>query len=205
MKKIACNFMIVLILILIALPATSAGNGLSDEYTLAGREIFPGIEQDGVTKGAVFIGEVLDSSYQSKGYFSVTIDHDGNGIEACGQQTEIFRFKLVLSLTNIGRLVLVMYQPSAIADWSYDDPNCPFGGFCWNDDTPIRIDDLEDCTIGDLEESLIAEVEPIVLKKQWLGTFGSAFRAVQFASIYGLLIHTPPLVPAVIGYLTFSE
>jgi hypothetical protein len=95
-------------------------------FQLIGREISPGISVGGKTVGAVFLGKFFDQGYTKElGQFSVCLDHNGEGIEVCGAETELIRFKLIMSFNAGGRLVLVApTSAGAVAYWNSNDPDC---------------------------------------------------------------------------------
>jgi len=53
--------------------------------------------------GALFVGKFFDQNYTTElGQFSVILDHNGENIEVCGGETELIRFKLIMSFSRGG-------------------------------------------------------------------------------------------------------
>jgi hypothetical protein len=176
-------------------------------FQLIGREISPGISVGGKTVGAVFLGKFFDQGYTKElGQFSVCLDHNGEGIEVCGAETELIRFKLIMSFNAGGRLVLVGPQlgPADIppvAQWDWDNPGCPNGNCPLIDygSYIVLLSQLTDpqCSQwGDSDEAFIAKVTDFDVARQWLGSYGVGFRG---GSVSGWLVHTPVISPAIFG------
>ena len=168
------------------------------EWKLVGREYFPGILIGGTTVGAAFAGQVKNFEGATVGRFNVNTDHQGGPIEACGATNTLVRFKITMNFFDGRRLVMVM-PPGETADayWGYDDAGCPNGGFnC--EIRSIESIALCDCSdVGDENVSLIANVESIPVKKRRIGSWG--FDDISEGVIEGWLIHTPLIIPAVLG------
>jgi hypothetical protein len=166
------------------------------KYDLKGREYFPGILIGATTFGARFAGQLLNAEGEAIGNFDTVLNHQGGPIEQCGATNTIVYFKLKMKFFDGRRIVLVMpYGDTATADWDWDDAACPYGGrecdfysvenrvLCGSDDNP--------------EVSLVAEVSNIPLSKRRFVSRG--FDEISGGIVYGWLIHTPPIFPAVIG------
>jgi hypothetical protein len=107
----------------------------ADQYTMMGREISPGYPTPDGVEGALFVGNFFDDDGISRGYFILTLGHDGMGVEECSNPddgsgiTELQSFKLVMKFNYGGRLVLAIPTDAfpVFAVWDSDDPNCPDG------------------------------------------------------------------------------
>ena len=146
----------------------------------------------------MFAGKIINDENVVVGHFNVSTDHQDGPIEVCKAFNTLVRFKLTMNFLDGRRLVMVMpYGETAKANWIWDDVNCPDGGRRCGIHS---IDNLElgKCEdVGDPNVSLIAEVETITLNKRKFGSRG--FDEISGGILYGLLIHTPPIFPAVIG------
>ena len=168
------------------------------EYDIIGREYFPGITIGTTTFGAMFAGKVVNDEDVIVGQFNVSLDHQGGPIEACRATNTLVRFRLTMKFFDGRRLVLVMPQgETAEANWIWDDVDCPNGGRGCEIHSleNLELDKCED--VGDPNVSLIAEVGTITLNKRKFGSRG--FDEISRGILYGMLIHTPPFFPAVIG------
>ena len=180
--------------------------GGPQSFQLIGREVFPGINLGGETVGALFVGKFFDA-YGEQGQFSVSLDHNGEGIEQCGGRTTLIRFKLIMSFNAGGRLVLVGPSgPEVAAQWDWNDPedcptlsNCPLISYEDYINLLFRLNEappsLSLC--GERgRPSFIAEVPPFDVVKQRLGSYGVDFTK---GSVRGWLVHTPVVSPAIFG------
>jgi hypothetical protein len=176
--------------------AVRDGDVASLKCDLKGREYFPGITIGLTTFGARFAGQLLNAAGEPIGHFDTVLNHQGGPIEQCGATNTIVYFKLKMNFFDGRRLVLVMpYGDTATADWDWDDPECPYGGrncdfYSVEDRVPCGSDVNPDV-------SLVAEVSTIPLTKRQFGSRG--FDEISGGILYGWLIHTPPIFPAVIG------
>ena len=184
----------------------------SQSFQLIGREVFPGINLDGKTVGALFVGKFFDADGE-QGQFSVSLDHNGENIEVCKGETELIRFKLIMSFNAGGRLVLVGPSgPGVAARWEWNDPaGCPTLSNCplishddyinllsrLNGDPPS----LSSCGASD-GPSFIAEVPPFEVVKQRLGSYGIGFTIGSIQN--GWLVHTPVVSPAIFGIVALQ-
>ena len=168
------------------------------EYGLIGREYFPGIIIGATTFGAMFAGKVVNDEGIVVGHFNVSTDHQDGPIEACKAFNTLVRFRLTIWFFDGRRLVMVMpHGETAKANWIWDDVDCPDGGRGCEIHSidNIELGNCED--VGDPNVSLIAEVGTITLNKRPFGSRG--FVEISGGIVYGWLIHTPPIFPAVIG------
>ena len=204
MKKSLRN----IILVFLALFISSIA--YAQPFYLKGREIYQGYPTSYGVAGATFIGNFFDSpdgvAGDSAGYFTLILGHNANGVELCREQTELISFKLIMNFFPSGRLVLVGPTGGPVyANWDYDDPdcvngNCPLIGyadFLDPDATLIGCDVTSDpYNDNDTASAYIASVPDFHVVKQWFGSWGTPFSG---GSVYGLLVHTPIVSPAIVG------
>jgi len=206
MKK---TFFVLLVAVMFILPASASYAG-DKTLHLVGRELSAGIQIGDVYYAALFLGKIYDARYsRDLGDFSVTLNRVDEGVEQCGQDTRILQFKLKMYFNDGSRLVLVLDEPDAVASWDYDDPFCPDGCIFPGYYAYIAALETEEnpfpsCTLDTDDVALIANVgsefDPIVLRKQWLGSSWSGLaRNARWAELNGWLVHTPLIVPAVFG------
>ena len=193
------------LILAVCLVISFSGFVLADDLTvqLIGRELSPGISLGGKTVGALFVGKFFDQNYTTElGQFSVSLDHNGENIEVCGGETELIRFKLIMSFNGGGRLVLLgPIGGGAAAQWYWDDPACPYGncpliyyGYYIN---LLNLGTPSQCaTVGGPNDAFIAQVQPFQVVKQRLGSYGVGFTG---GSLSGWLVHTPVVSPAIFG------
>lgn len=172
---------------------------------LIGREIYAGREMaDGTVRGALFVGKFFSEDFGTElGRFTVILDHNNVGIEECGGETKLRRFKLILNFHSGARLVLLGPRSEdgvVKAQWVYNDPGCPDGNCpLINYGYYIGLfdsDDLYSC--GEGGNSFIAGVPEFGLRRQWLGSYGTSFIG---GLVSGYLVHTPIISPAIFGSL----
>jgi hypothetical protein len=207
MKK---SLFVLLVTTMVILSA-SVSRAEGKEFQLVGRELSPGIQSGDVYYGALFMGKILNAEYtQEVGDFSVTLNRLDEGVEQCNEDTHMLQFRLVMSFDDGNRLVLVLDDQDVAAHWGYDDPNCAdgciFPGYAYYIDQILNnsFSLCDDYEAGDPNVGLIANLgsvdDPVKLRKQWLGSSMKGFpRYVTHADLYGWLVHTPLLVPAVFG------
>ena len=166
------------------------------KYDLIGREYFPGITIGDTTVGAMFAGIVKNAEGIAVGQFNVFTNHQGGPIEQCGATNILVYFKLTMNFFDGRRLVLLMpYGDTAEANWDWDDAACPYGG---RECDFYSVENRVPCESDvNPEVSLVAEVSNIPLTKRQIGSRG--FDEISGGELYGWLIHTPPIFPAVIG------
>lgn len=172
---------------------------------LIGREIYAGRQMaDGTVRGAFFVGKFFSDNFSTElGRFTVILDHDNVGIEECGGETELRRFKLIMNFHSGARLVLLgpgREDGEVKAQWIYNDPGCPDGN------CPLisygyyiglfESGDLSGCGGGG--NSFIAGVPEFGLRRQWFGSYGTSFIG---GLVSGYLVHTPIISPAIFGSL----
>lgn len=180
---------------------------------MIGREIYAGREMaDGTIRGALFVGKFFNSSFTTEmGRFTVILDHNNAGIEECGGETELRRFKLIMNFHSGARLVLVGPRREdglVNAEWVWDDPEC-LDGNCPIIDAedylhyldlfdPFTVPNPVACHLDGDDFALIAEVQTFGLRRQWFGSYGTRFTQ---GSLSGRLVHTPIISPAIFGSL----
>ena len=102
------NKLFILFAIGIVLSVSSSAGADGDVFTIMLREWFPGIENGGVTKGALASGNIFDDSNGNNvGWVNISWNHNGLGIEECGEDTELIRIRIVMNFFEGGRLVLI--------------------------------------------------------------------------------------------------
>jgi len=185
----------------------------AETFYLKGREISEGHPTSYGIAGATFVGNFFnnpgDEAGDSAGYFTLILGHDANGIEECGEQTQLISFKLVMNFFPFGRLVLVGPTDSPVfASWVWDDPlcvnsNCILLGYANFLDPVIPDPPLIGCDESyddnDLEAAYIAEVGTFHVVKQRFGSWGPPSRGVIGGLVSGFLDHTPYISPAIVG------
>jgi hypothetical protein len=209
------------IIILVCLALIISSIAYADPLYLYGREISAGHPTSYGVEGATFVGNFfnrpVDEGGDIAGYFTLMLNHNANGIEECGQQTQLLGFKLVMNFFPFGRLVLVgptedpMTDP-VYASWNWDDPLCVNGNcillgyanFLDPDTDPatdlIHCDDTsEPYTDNDILAAYIAEVGSFNVVKQRVGSWGPPSRGVTGGLVSGFLDHTPYISPAIVG------
>jgi len=182
----------------------------ADDFEVIGREIFPGINLGERTVGALFVGKFFDSSSANeRGRFTLTLDHNGEGVEACGGETRLIRFKLIMNFNTGARLVLLGPTDGPVnAYWDWNDPTCENGNCPLIDGAdyihyialfgPLAPNPVP-CAGAD---AFIAEVPVFDIARQRFGSYGTGFSG---GSVSGHLVHTPILSPAIFGSLALNE
>jgi hypothetical protein len=211
MKKIA--YLILAVSLVMSFSSFVYADGLQP-YRVIGREISPGIDLGDRTVGALFVGKFFNSSFSSEmGRFTLTLDHDGSGIEECGGRTQLLRFKLVMNFNSGARLVLLGPTDGEVsAEWNLNDPdpNCQYGN-CplidaedYNRYISILIlgEDPNPVDCEDGGNAFIAVVPGFGIKRQRFGSYGPSFTE---GSVSGYLVHTPIISPALFGTVYPSE
>jgi hypothetical protein len=203
MRKIASLFLV------FGLVLSFATIGLADEFQVIGREISPGISLKNKTVGAIFIGNFYSADWAPLGSFTLTLDHDGQNIQACDLQTQLLRFKLVMNFDTGARLVLLGPEGIAYANWDYNDPACPTGNcplikymdYVHYIDlfNPAEPPNLISCTGG--PDAYIAKVSSFGVERQKFGSYGVSY---QTGTVSGFLVHTPIVSPAIFGTLSLN-
>jgi hypothetical protein len=186
----------------------------ADDFGLIGRELSAGIDLGDKTVGAFFIGKFFDSSFSSEmGRFTLTLDHDGSGIEECSGRTKLLRFKLVMNFNSGARLVLIGPTDDEVFaawDWNDPDPDCRYGNCPLIDGADynryislLNLDTLPNpVPCGEDVNSFIAEVPQFGIARQRFGSFRTNFTE---GLVSGWLVHTPIISPAIFGTLNLSE
>jgi hypothetical protein len=202
MRKIACLFLV------FGLAISFSSIGSADEFQIIGREISAGMTLANETVGAVFVGKFYSADWAPLGRFALTLDHDGQYIEACGFQTQLLRFKLVMNFDTGARLVLLGPEGIAYANWDWDDPdcqagNCPLIKYMDYEHyielfTPAEPPNLIPCTGPD---AFIAEVTAFDVERQRFGSYGVSYKT---GTVNGFLVHTPIVSPAIFGTLSLN-
>lgn len=180
---------------------------------MIGREIYAGRQMaDGTIRGALFVGKFFNSDFTTEmGRFTVILDHNNEGIEECGGETELRRFKLIMNFRSGAGLVLVgprLEDGVVNAEWVWDDPECS-GGNCPIIDAedylyyldlfdPFTVPNPVECHLDGDGFALIAEIQTFGLRRQWFGSYGTGFTQ---GSLSGRLVHTPIVSPAIFGSL----
>lgn len=183
----------------------------ADDFEVIGREISPGIDFGYRTVGALFVGKFFDAGFSSEqGSFTLILDHNGAGIEECGGETQLLRFKLIMNFNSGARLVLVgPVVGGASAYWDWNDPDC-VGGGCplFSGADYLHYIDLFSpaapnpiaCLAGG--NAFIAEVPDFGVRRRRFGSYGTSYTE---GSVNGHLVHTPIFSPAIFGSLTLTE
>jgi hypothetical protein len=183
----------------------------ADDFEMIGREISPGINFGDRTVGALFIGKFFDPAFSSQlGRFTLILDHSGTGIEECGGDTQLLRFKLIMNFDSGARLVLLgPVNGDVSAYWDWNDPDCAGGGcplisgadylsyivlFSPAAPNPIA------CLSGG--NAFIAEVPDFGVRRRRFGSYGTSYTG---GWVNGHLVHTPIFSPAIFGSLTLVE
>lgn len=183
----------------------------ADDFEMIGREISPGINFGDRTVGALFIGKFFDTGFSSElGRFTMILDHNGAGIEECGGETQLLRFKLIMNFNSGARLVLLGPVDSDVsAYWDWNDPYCVDGGcplFSGADYLHYIVlfsptaPNPEACMAGG--NAFIAEVPEFGVRRPRFGSYGTSYTE---GSVNGHLVHTPIFSPAIFGSLTLVE
>jgi hypothetical protein len=206
MKKLAH------LILAVSLAISFASFANADDFELIGREISPGIDVGARTVGALFVGKFFDSRFSTElGRFTVTLDHNQGGIEECGGETRLLRFKLIMNFNSGARLVLLGPTDGDVsASWDWNDPACEDGNCPLIGETDYAhyldlFDSFEPNPIACQESgsAFIAAVDSFGLAKQRFGSYGTAFKSGSVSN--GYLVHTPIISPAIFGSLTLSE
>ena len=213
MKKIAY------LILAVSLVISFSSFVYADDFGLIGREVSAGIDQGDRTVGAFFIGKFFDGSFSSEmGGFTLTLDHDGSGIEECGGRTQLLRFKLVMNFNSGARLVLLGPTDDEIkAEWDFNNSACEYGNCPLIDGAdysqyisllyPVADPDPEapslyTCSPSDDGNAFIAKVPEFGVARQRFGSFRTNFTG---GLVSGWLVHTPVISPAIFGTLNLSE
>jgi hypothetical protein len=184
------------------------------------REFWPGVSDGIKTTGALAAGNYFRADGQTNlGTVLLSWDHDGNGIEECGEDTKLLGIKVTLK-SHDGRNRLVLRGPvenDVYAKWVYDygfDNSEDEGRTLLGYERYINLEeDFPSCEDGSNNRSTIAEVfyyetdenpQPFTLVKQWWGTWGAG-RKFSGAKAYGYLDHSPFISPAVVAKLVLIE
>jgi hypothetical protein len=210
MKK--ATFLMVALSLVLPLPSVIYADD-SLMVQMISREIYAGREMvDGTVRGALFVGKFFNSNLTTElGRFTVILDHNNVGVEECGGETELRRFKLIMNFHSGARLVLVgpRREDGVVnAEWDWDDPEC-LGGNCPIIDAedylhyldlfdPFTVPNPVECNLDGDDFALIAEVQTFGLRRQWFGSYGTSFTQ---GSVSGYLVHTPIISPAIFGSL----
>lgn len=221
MKKKVC----ILFAIGIVLSVSTSVYAIDNVFTIMLREWFPGIENGGVTEGALASGNIFDSDGDNVGWVNISWSHNGLDIEACGQTTTLLRLKLVMNFNDGGRLVLVGPANGPVgAYWGYDDPLHPDGNILLmgysrfldpDTDTDNIVPNVDppgdmvlcDDTIfgGDPNAAYIAQVPRFQVVRQRVGSYGVYGRSFRWGDVHGFLDHRPFVSPAVVGKVILHE
>ena len=218
MKKIA--HLILAVSLVLSFSSFVYAEEYPNPLRLIGREISPGIDLGNITVGALFIGKFFDGSFSSEmGRFTLTLNHDGTGIEECHGSTQLLRFKLVMNFNSGDRLVLLGPTDGDVsADWDLNNSECENGNCPLVDgadysqyislfypdpdsDTDLEAPFLKDCN-PDGGNAFIAVVPSFGLVKQRFGSYGTSFSG---GSVSGYLVHTPIVSPAILGTVFLDE
>lgn len=206
------TFLIVTLSLVLSLPSIIYADG-ELMVQMIGREIYAGREMaDGTIRGALFVGKFFNDNVTAElGRFTVILDHNNVGVEECGRDTELLRFKLIMNFHSGARLVLLgpKREDGVVnAEWDWDDPEC-LGGNCPIIDAedylhyldlfdPFTVPNPVECHLDGDGFALIAEVQTFSLRRQWFGSYGTRFTQ---GSLSGRLVHTPIISPAIFGSL----
>jgi hypothetical protein len=185
----------------------------ADDFELIGREISPGIDLGNRTVGALFVGKFFyleECELEGEaGRFTVILDHNGVGIEECGESTHLLRFKIIMNFNSGAKLVLLgPTDGDVFAIWGSNDPacedgNCPIingADYLYYIDLfgPEEPNPVE-CSVGG--NAYIAEVPEFHVRRQWFGSWGTRFTG---GTVNGYLVHTPIISPAIFGSLAVN-
>ena len=182
------------------------------------REFWPGVSDRTKTTGALAAGNYFSADRQTNlGTVFLSWDHDGNGIEECGEDTKLLGIKVTLK-SHDGRNRLVLKGPvenNVFAKWDHDYPDLKKcgGRTLLGYEDYLNLDEnldqyLKQCIIDGVFRSTVAEVfsydneekSPFTLVKQWWGTWGAG-RKFSGAIAYGYLDHSPFISPAIVAKL----